>query len=135
MFNMAAAHRGVDFGDIDNYGRIDAVTMALQGSAQYFRNISQNGKHWILLKLIGVKSNRMGLVRRRGASHDRSRHAIQPRHDQRRVCVFERSARAFRPGQSKTVKEIEIVWPSGIRQTLHNVAAGRIVTVTENADR
>ena len=60
MFNMAAAHRGVDFGDIDYYGRIDAVTMALQGSAQYFRSISQNGNHWIL-KLIGVKSNRMGL--------------------------------------------------------------------------
>ena len=33
------------------------------------------------------------------------------------------------------MKEIEIVWPSGIRQTLHNVAADRIVTVTENADR
>ena len=49
------------FGDLDNDGRIDAVVSVLNGKAQYFHNISQNDNHWILLKLVGVKSNRMGL--------------------------------------------------------------------------
>ena len=33
----------------------------LNGKAKYFRNITRNANHWILLKLVGVKSNRMGL--------------------------------------------------------------------------
>src|ERR1039458_5994648 len=60
-FQTALAHRGVAFGDVDNDGRIDAVVSVLQGNAQYFHNISKNANHWILLKLVGVKSNRMGL--------------------------------------------------------------------------
>jgi hypothetical protein len=31
------------------------------------------------------------------------------------------------------VKEIDITWPSRIHQTLHNVAADQILTVTEHA--
>jgi hypothetical protein len=37
----------------------------------------------------------------------------------------------FGLGASDTVKEIEIVWPSGVRQVLRDVAAGRILSVTE----
>jgi len=36
-------------------------------------------------------------------------------------------------GQSRVVKEIDIVWPSRIHQTLHNVPADRILVVTEQA--
>ncbi len=60
-FKWQAAHRGVAFGDIDNDGRIDAVVTVLNGSLKYFHNISKNNNHWIILKLVGKKSNRMGL--------------------------------------------------------------------------
>ena len=46
------------------------------------------------------------------------------RHRAIRGCI---SAWALTPWR----KEIEIVWPSGIRQVLRDVAADRIVTVTE----
>jgi hypothetical protein len=39
----------------------------------------------------------------------------------------------FGLGQSRVVKEIDIVWPSRIHQTLHNVPADRILVVTEQA--
>jgi hypothetical protein len=39
----------------------------------------------------------------------------------------------FGLGPSKMVKEIDIVWPSRIHQTLHNVPADQILTVTEEA--
>ena len=48
-------------GDLDNDGRIDAVVTVLNGRAEIFHNTSQNGNHWILLKLTGTKSNRMGI--------------------------------------------------------------------------
>ncbi len=37
----------------------------------------------------------------------------------------------FGLGASKTIREIEISWPSGIRQVLRDVVADRVVTVTE----
>ena len=40
----------------------------------------------------------------------------------------------FGLGPSKVVKEIDIVWPSRIHQTLHNVPADQILTITEKAD-
>ena len=42
-------------------GRIDMVVSVLNGPAELFHNISETGNHWILLKLVGTKSNRMGL--------------------------------------------------------------------------
>ena len=60
-FQKAAPHRGVAFGDIDNDGRIDAVVTVLNGQVKYLHNITANRNHWILLKLVGTKSNRMAI--------------------------------------------------------------------------
>ena len=40
----------------------------------------------------------------------------------------------FGLGESKLVREIEITWPSRIRQTLRNVAADRVLTIEERPD-
>jgi hypothetical protein len=37
----------------------------------------------------------------------------------------------FGLGKSKTAREIEIIWPSGIRQLLHEVQGDRVVSVQE----
>jgi len=37
------------------------VVAVLNGQAKIFHNTTQNGNHWILLKLSGTKSNRMGI--------------------------------------------------------------------------
>ncbi len=39
----------------------------------------------------------------------------------------------FGVGAHTTIREIEIRWPSGIRQTLRNVAADQILLVEEKA--
>jgi hypothetical protein len=39
----------------------------------------------------------------------------------------------FGLGASDTAKEIEITWPSGLRQVLRDVAADRLVSITEPA--
>lgn len=39
----------------------------------------------------------------------------------------------FGLGASASAKEIEITWPSGIRQTLRDVSADRIVSIVEPA--
>src|SRR6202049_361658 len=60
-FKLEGTHRGVAFGDFDNDGRVDAVVSVLGGQVKLFHNITETGNHWILLKLVGTKSNRMGI--------------------------------------------------------------------------
>ena len=76
-FQKAAAHRGVAFGDLDNDGRIDAVVTVLNGKVKYFHNVTRNGNHWILLKLIGKKSNRMGLGAQIRITTEDGKNAVQ----------------------------------------------------------
>ena len=132
-FQTAFAHRGAAFGDVDNDGRIDAVVSVLQGNAQYFHNISQNGNHWILLKLVGVKSNRMGLGAQVRITTDAGVQYNHATTSTGYACSSDPRVH-FGLGPSKTVKEIDIVWPSRIHQVLRNVPADQVVTITETAE-
>ena len=133
-FQAPAAHRGAAFGDLDNDGRIDAVVSILQGNAQYLHNVSQNGNHWILLKLVGVKSNRMGLGAEVRLTTDVGVQYNHATTSTGYACSSDPRVH-FGLGPSKVVKEIKIEWPSGIRQTLRDVPADRVLTVTEAADQ
>jgi hypothetical protein len=132
-FQKAAAHRGAAFADLDNDGRIDAVVTVLNGDVKYFHNISKNPNHWILLKLIGSKSNRMGL----GAQVRITAEDDTKQYNEATTAVGYASASDSRVhfgiGASKLVREIEIRWPSGIRQVLRNVPADQILQVEEKA--
>ncbi len=117
--------------DFDNDGRIDAVVTVLNGPVKLFHNLTESGNHWILLQLRGTKSNRMGLgARIRLTAADGSR---QYNHVTTSVGYASSSDSRvhFGLGKSKTALEIEILWPSGIRQTLRDVAGDRVVSVQE----
>ena len=133
-FQTALAHRGVAFGDLDNDGRVDAVVSVLQNNAQYFHNISQNGNHWILLKLVGQKSNRMGLGAQVRITTDAGVQYNHATTSTGYACSSDPRVH-FGLGASKVVKEIDIVWPSRIHQTLRNVPADQILTITEKAEQ
>jgi hypothetical protein len=127
----AASHRGAAFGDLDNDGRVDAIVTVLNGPVQYFHNVSPGGNHWLALRLVGTRSNRMGL----GAevsivTEDGAR---QWNHATTSVGYASSSDPRvhFGLGRNRIVRDMDITWPSGIHQVLHNVAADRIVTITE----
>ncbi len=130
-FQIPAAHRGVAFGDLDNDGWIDAIVTVLNGPAKLFRNVSQNANHWVLLRLVGTKSNRMGIGAQIKLTTDDG--AIQ--YNQVTTSVgyagSSDSRVHFGLGAARGIAEIEIRWPSGIRQVLKDVTGDRIVTIEE----
>ncbi len=131
---IESPHRGVAFGDLDNDGKIDMVVSVLDGPAKLFHNITQNGNHWILLKLNGTKSNRMGL----GTQIKLTAEDGSVQWNEATTAVGYASSSDprvhFGLGANKSAKEIDIRWPSGIKQVLRDVPADRILPVEEPAE-
>jgi hypothetical protein len=132
-FQVPGAHRGVAFGDLDNDGRVDAVVSVLNGQAKIFHNITASGNHWILLKLTGRKSNRMGIGARLRLVTDDGREQYNHVTTSTGYACSSDSRVHFGLGASKTVREIEVLWPSGVRQVLRDVAGDRVVAIEETA--
>ena len=120
------AHRGAAFADLNNDGRIDVVVTSLGEAPEVWRNTSPAANSWLVVKLIGRKSNRDGI----GAQ---IRIGTQSNHMTSAVGYASSSHAGvhFGLGRAKSVKAMEIRWPSGIRQVLTNVAANQILTVRE----
>jgi enediyne biosynthesis protein E4 len=131
-FQVPAPHRGAAFGDINNDGRIDVVVTVLNGQPEIWMNRSNSGNHWIILKLVGVKSNRDGL-----GTKVKLTTSLGSQHNQATTAVSYNSSSDkrvhFGLGSASVVDTIELTWPSGIKQVLKNVKADQILTVTESA--
>lgn len=131
-FQVPAPHRGAAFGDLNNDGKIDAVVTVLNGPPEIWMNRSENKNHWIILKLVGTKSNRDGLGTKvkittsLGMQHNHATTALSYNSSSdKRVH--------FGLGSANVIDSIELTWPSGINQVLKNVKADQILTVTETA--
>jgi enediyne biosynthesis protein E4 len=130
-FQIEAAHRGVAFGDLDNDGRVDLVVSVLNGPVELFHNVSENQNHWILLKLVGTKSNRTGIgAQIQITTPDGKKQWNEVTTAVGYACSSDPRVH-FGLGKNDQIKEIEIRWPSGVKQILKDVAADRILTVEE----
>jgi hypothetical protein len=128
---VAAAHRGAAFGDLNNDGRVDVVTTVLNGSPEILMNRTENKNHWILFKLVGTKSNRDGLgTRIKITVGDGSQW-----NDAETALSYNSSSDKrvhFGLGSATVIDKVELVWPSGVKQTLTNVKADQVVAVRED---
>jgi len=124
------ASRGAAFGDLDNDGRIDVVVENIDGLPMILHNEGTSPNRWITLQLIGTRSNRLALgakVRVVAGSDSqidevRSGGSYLSQNDLRLH---------FGLGSANKVDDVEIRWPSGSTQTLHNLAADRFYIVKE----
>ncbi len=125
-------HRGSAVGDLNGDGRLDVVVSAISAPAEIWMNQSPGDDHWLEIKLQGTKSNRDGIgtrikvVTKTGAQYN---------HMSTSFGYASSSAGPvhFGLGPNATADLVEIRWPSGIVQQLHDVAADRILAVKEPA--
>jgi len=130
-FQMEGAHRGVAFGDLDNDGRVDAVVSVLGGPVKVLHNISDTKNHWILLKLVGTKSNRMGIGAQIHITTSDGRSQWNEVTTSVGYASSSDSRVHFGLGDNHRLRDVEIRWPSGIKQTLHDLAVDRVLTIEE----
>ncbi len=118
------AGRGAAFGDLNNDGWEDVVMTYLGGHPQVFLN--HGGKlHWLVISLHGTRSNRDGFGARVKVNGQ---------------TRFATSAGSYASASDKRLHfglgtaesaQVEVVWPSGIHQTLNNVHADQFLEVRE----
>ena len=125
------AGRGAAFGDLDNDGDIDIVMAVLNDfPLVLYSNASEAGNHWLQVKLTGTKSNRDG----QGATIKlRAGGELQWSYATTAGSYLSASdARVhFGLGGSDVVEWMEVLWPSGAKQTLTDLRADQIVAVNE----
>ncbi len=130
IFNQSWVARGLAIGDLDNDGRLDAVVTTNDGPAYVLRNETLSANHWLLLRLVGHKSNRDAI----GAGVN-----LVTASGQQFATVSTASSYLssgdkrihFGLGKEKSADSIEIRWPSGIVQTLKNIPADQVLQIDE----
>jgi hypothetical protein len=129
-FRAPAAHRGAAFGDIDNDGRVDIVVSCLNERPELLMNRSPRKHNWIILELEGTRSNRDGLGARVALT---TASGVQHNHATTSVGYGSSSDKRvhFGLGADKKIDKIEIIWPSGIRQSLGNTPVNQILKIQE----
>lgn len=130
VFREAWVGRGLAIGDIDNDGRLDAVVTTNDGPLYVLRNATPTPNHWLILKLVGHKSNRDAI----GAEVKVVTGKIVQVATVTTAGSYLSSSDKrvhFGLGAETVAAAIEIRWPSGIRQTLKNVRADQILQVDE----
>ena len=129
VFKQMWVGRGMALGDLYNDGNLDAVVTTNDGPVHILRNQTASGNHWLGLNLVGHRSNRdaigaeVKLVTVRGPQWETVSTASS-------YLSASDKRLHFGLGADKTAT-LEILWPSGIRQILKDVAADQILKVDE----
>ena len=128
----AKAGRGAAFADLDNDGDLDIVVNNVHDTPDLFTLDSPADAHWLILKLVGTRSNRSAIgasvrlvtAAGRQVQEVRGGGSYYSQNDQR---VH------FGLGESTRIERLEIRWPNGLEEMWTNVGIDRIVTLKEGS--
>jgi len=126
----AVVSRGLATGDYDNDGRLDVLVNNQNGKAQLFHNDDKSANRWVSFKTIGVKSNRDGYGTKLTAMCEGQRYYSEV-HGSSSYLSHSDSRVYFGLGQVGKVDSLVIRWPSGLTETLKNVAVDKCYALTE----
>jgi hypothetical protein len=123
--------RGAAFGDLFNDGRIDVVINNIDASPTLLRNVVNTGNHWVTLKLIGgAKSPRDAI----GTKVFLAAGGVRQRADVYSggsYCSSSDPRVHFGLGSQIKVDRVEVLWPSGSKETIILPTVDRIYTLVE----
>ncbi len=129
-FTQQHAARGAAFGDLDNDGDIDIVVNNNNEAASVLLN-QTHGANWLTVAPIGAESNRDGVGARLTVTLGDGRRLFAAVSPAGSYMSSSDPRVHFGLGAAASIKSLEIVWPSGRTQTLHDIEPNRILEVRE----
>ena len=128
----ARSSRGAAFGDFDDDGDLDVLVMNMNEPPSLLRNDYKGANGWLAVRLVGKRSNRMGLGATIVVASGGSRQA-QAVLSQSSYYSHDDLRLHFGLGMHEKAEEIEVRWPSGQVDVLRDVAGRRVVTIVEGS--
>jgi hypothetical protein len=126
------AGRGAAFADLDNDGDVDIVVNNVHDTPDLFTLDSPADAHWLIVRLVGTRSNRsaIGARVRLVAAGERQVQEVRgggSYYSQNDLRVH------FGLGKSTSIERLEIRWPNGLEEMWTDVGIDRIVTLKEGS--
>jgi hypothetical protein len=129
---------GAAYGDLDNDGDLDYVVNNINDPASIFRNNAlenaakkelKDRPNWISIELKGDSLNPMGLGAWINLEHDNGQKQVWEHTIYRGYLSSVQPLAYFGLGKQSKIKTINISWPNGTVQTLHDVKANQVLKV------
>lgn len=122
--------RGSAYFDMDNDGDLDVVMTENGGAARIWRNDMAEPRKSVRLKLVGTKSNRDGLgttlIAKLADKELMHQHFVARSYLSSLDPIV-----TIGVGESDKLPKLDLTWPSGKKQTLTDIPAGKVVEVKE----
>jgi hypothetical protein len=122
--------RGLAFGDLDNDGDLDVAVNNLDSPPSLLRNDGGNRSHALTVKCIGTRSNRSAIgtrVKVTVAGRDQIDEVMSGSsyYSQNDLRLH------FGLGAAEKADRVEVLWPSGLKESFADVKANQIVVIQE----
>jgi hypothetical protein len=122
--------RGCAFGDFNNDGCVDIVINNQNSSPSLLQITSRNKNHWINLYLVGVKSNRSAIGTRVRCVAGTFSQIDEVRSGGSYLSQSDLRLH-FGLRENSRIDRLEIHWPSGASDELHNIPADQFLRIEE----
>jgi enediyne biosynthesis protein E4 len=123
--------RGAAFGDVDDDGDIDAVVANMHERPSFLVNETAGEGHWLEILLVGRSSNRDGVGARVGVAVTGARGQRQTAKAGGGYLSSHDPRLHFGLGPSAIAEDVNILWPSGRKESLGDLEANRVYVVLE----
>jgi hypothetical protein len=124
------AGRGTAFGDIDNNGTVDVVVNNVHETPDLFLTTAPPANHWLLLRLVGTRSNRSAIGARVTVRAGTVVQVQEVRGGGSYISQNDLRVH-FGLGTEARVDRVDVRWPNGLEEGWQAVTANQMLTLTE----